>query len=217
MSLRFDLYYTMRSPYCYLATPFLAELVRDYQVDCDLRPVYPLAVSDPSFFTKVNPLFVSYLAMDTARVAERHGIPYRWPQPDPVVQDLETRKIAEEQPYIQRLTRLAVAAQERGRGLPFVVEVSGMIFGGVDDWHLGDHLAGAVARAGLDLGELDAAIAADPDGYQGVAAENRQSQLAAGHWGAPLMVFEGEPFFGQDRLDLFKWRLEQRGLQPRTG
>jgi len=31
----------------------------------------------------------------------------------------------------------------------------------------------------------------------------------------PTMVFEGEPFFGQDRLDLLVWRLEQHGLARR--
>jgi hypothetical protein len=27
------------------------------------------------------------------------------------------------------------------------------------------------------------------------------------------MVFDGEIFFGQDRLDLLVWRMEQKGLQ----
>jgi len=29
------------------------------------------------------------------------------------------------------------------------------------------------------------------------------------------MVFEGEPFFGQDRFDQLKWRLTQHGLTRR--
>jgi hypothetical protein len=28
-------------------------------------------------------------------------------------------------------------------------------------------------------------------------------------------VFEGEPFFGQDRLDVLLWRLKQAGLRAR--
>jgi len=36
------------------------------------------------------------------------------------------------------------------------------------------------------------------------------------HWGVPLMVFEGEAFFGQDRLDVLEWRLEQSGVQRRS-
>jgi hypothetical protein len=29
------------------------------------------------------------------------------------------------------------------------------------------------------------------------------------------MVFNGEPFFGQDRFDLLKWRLELSGMKAR--
>jgi hypothetical protein len=29
-------------------------------------------------------------------------------------------------------------------------------------------------------------------------------------------VFEGEAFFGQDRLDVLEWRLEQSGVQRRS-
>ncbi len=37
----------------------------------------------------------------------------------------------------------------------------------------------------------------------------------AGHWAVPMMVFGGEAFFGQDRVDQLKWRLEQHGLERR--
>jgi len=29
------------------------------------------------------------------------------------------------------------------------------------------------------------------------------------------MVFNGEPFFGQDRIDLLVWRMRQHGLRER--
>ena len=35
--------------------------------------------------------------------------------------------------------------------------------------------------------------------------------------GVPTLVFENEPFFGQDRLDLLLWRLKQSGLKKRGG
>ncbi len=40
---------------------------------------------------------------------------------------------------------------------------------------------------------------------------------AAGHWGVPLSVLDGEPFYGQDRFDLLVWRLEQKWLRKRAG
>ena len=52
-----------------------------------------------------------------------------------------------------------------------------------------------------------------------IAAEIEASQEAhreAGHWGVPTMVFENEPFFGQDRFDVLVWRLKQRGMTPRA-
>jgi 2-hydroxychromene-2-carboxylate isomerase len=144
-----------------------------------------------------------------------NGIPFAWPSPDPIVQDLATMEIAAEQPYIHRLTRLGVAASRRGRGLEFIHEVSRLIFGGVRGWNEGEHLAQAATRAGLDSAELDAAIAADPAGHEAEIESNEAAQKAAGHWGVPLMVFRGEPFFGQDRIDVLLWRMRKAGLAPR--
>ncbi len=82
--------------------------------------------------------------------------------------------------------------------------------GRVDNWHEGEHLAQAAARAGLNLAELDATIAADPDAHEAALAENDAALRQSGHWGVPTMVFEGEPFFGQDRVETLRWRIAQR-------
>jgi 2-hydroxychromene-2-carboxylate isomerase len=217
MSLAVDVFWSFRSPYSYLATGRLVRLGAERDVDLRVRPVLPLAVRVEGFFERVNPLWPMYLLRDTARIAEREGIPYAWPDPDPIVQEWPSRKVAAEQPYIHRLTRLGVEAARRGRGLAFIDEVSQIIWSGkVQQWNEGPHLADAAARAGLDLAELDAAIAAEPARYEALIAENHAALDAAGHWGVPTMVFEGEPFFGQDRLDLLVWRLEQHGLGTRA-
>lgn len=217
MSLSIDLYWSFRSPYSYLATPRIVRLATEYDLDVHVRPVLPLAIRDPHFFDTVNPLWPPYLLRDTWRIAEHEGIDYGWPRPDPVVQDLAARTVATEQPYIWRLVRLGAAAAERGRGLPFISEVSRVIFNGkIDGWDQGAHLTDATARAGLDLSTLDQEIAADPARYDAIVDENQRALEAAGHWGVPTMVFEGEPFFGQDRLDLLVWRLRQHGLSGRT-
>ena len=48
-------------------------------------------------------------------------------------------------------------------------------------------------------------------------AANQVAHEAAGHWGVPTMAFRGEPFFGQDRLDVLLWRLKQNGLRESDG
>ena len=149
------------------------------------------------------------------RVAQFHGVPFGPPRPDPIVQDVQTRKIAEEQPYIFRLTRLGQAAARRSKSLAFCDEVSRLIWGGAENWHEGDHLAGAASRAGLDLAELDAEALNDAAGLDAEIAANQAKLEAAGHWGVPTLVFDGEPFFGQDRIDMALWRMEQKGLTKR--
>jgi hypothetical protein len=59
-------------------------------------------------------------------------------------------------------------------------------------------------------------VAADPDPYEAVIADNEKAHAASGHWGVPTFVFENEPFFGQDRIDLLIWRMESRGLTRRS-
>lgn len=209
-----DLFWSFRSPYSYLATPGALKLERDFDVTVRLRPVLPLAVRDPGFFSPDNLKRARYIALDWVRRAQMAGMAHAWPSPDPIVQDLQTYRVAAEQPYIHRLTRLGVEAERRGAGIEFAFEVSHVIFGGTRDWHLGGTLAGAAQRAGLDLAAMDTAIG--HDGGAGHVAEieaNQAALTAAGHWGVPTFAIDGEPFFGEDRIDTLRWRLGLEGLQ----
>ena len=216
MTLQVDLFWSFRSPYSYLAVPRVVALEAEYDLEFRARPVYPLAVRDQGFFQRVDPMFGPYLFRDTARIAEYLKLPFGWPRPDPVVVD-PTQKPAAHQPYIHRLTRLGVAASEKGRGLPFISEVSKLIWSGeIAGWDQGDHLARAAERAGLDLATMDREIVADPESCERLIEQNQAAHRAAGHWGVPTFVFDTEPFFGQDRIDLLVWRLKLRGLKART-
>ncbi len=216
MTLSIDLFWSFRSPYSYLATRRLVQMQKDYDLSIAARPVYPLAVRKAEFFDSVNPQWIPYLLRDTFRISQMLGLPYRWPRPDPVKIDPSTRHAMPNQPYIHRLTRLGCAAAETGDGLGFLDEVSAVIWGGTENWHEGDHLKYAAARAGFDLAALDAKIEADPQKYEAIIAKNQKVHHDSGHWGVPTMVFQDEPFFGQDRLDVLLWWLKQNGLKKRT-
>lgn len=211
MTANIDLYFSFRSPYSYLATPGALQLEKDYDVEIALRPVLPLAIRQPDFFNPANLQKARYIGMDWERRAEMLGMPHKWPSPDPIVQDFKTFTIAREQPYIYRLVRLGVEAERRGKGIEYAAEVSRTIFGGTQGWDQGDHLAQAAARAGLDLADMEAAIA-DPSSHDAEIEENQARQAEAGHNGVPLFVYNGEPFFGQDRIDTLAWRLGKDGL-----
>lgn len=216
MTLSVDLFFSFRSPYSYLSLPKTLKLVEEYDLAVNLRPVYPLAVRVPGFFKKASPQFARYIVLDSSRVAQHEGIPFRFPRPDPIVQDMTTLEVAAEQPYIHRLTRLGAMAQLEGRSLPFVYAISRTMWdGSVAGWNEGDHLARAAEKAGFDLAAMDAAVSTDPDRYEQVIAGNEKDHAASGHWGVPTFVFEKEPFFGQDRIDLLVWRMQSKGLKRR--
>ena len=217
MTFSVDLYWSFRSPFCYLALDRLLAIHRQYEVEIDVRPVYPIAIRSPEFFKVINRHYRPYHTRDSQRVAAYLGIPFRRPIPDPIVQDMATNAIAEEQPYIFDLTRLGMAAAAASGGLGFIEEVSRILWdGSVDGWNQGNHLSGAVARAGLDYRSLAARVEAEPERLDALIEANQRDHDAAGHWGVPTMVFESEPFYGQDRVEMLLWRMRERGLRKRS-
>lgn len=211
-----DLFWSFRSPFCYLALDRIIEIERNFDLTVNVRPVFPLAVRTPEFFKNINPKYRRYHLQDSARVADFHGIPYRRPIPDPIVQDMETNAIASDQPYIRQLTLLGAAAQSRNAGLPFLDKVARLLWdGSVDGWDQGSHLIDAMNAAGLNGHALLADVEADPDRFGAIIEENQIAQEETDHWGVPLMTFRGETFFGQDRVEMLLWRMLNEGLTER--
>ena len=210
-----DLFWSFRSPWSYLATKRLRAMQDDYQISVQFRPVYPIAIRTEDFFNQVNPLWLSYFMTDVFRVAEFLDLPFVWPSPDPVNQITENGKMrtSKDQPHIYRLTKLGIVAQKLGRGIEFADEVSSLIWGGTKNWH--NHLDQATEKAGLDLAEMDKLLLADSEKLEAQIQSNQLDHEKAGHWGVPTFAFNGEGFFGQDRLDVLLWRMKQEGLQER--
>ena len=69
----------------------------------------------------------------------------------------------------------------------------------------------AAAAAGLDLAEMEQAI--ENGDHLAEIDKNHAMLEEAGHWGVPTMVLRGEPFFGQDRIETLRWRLDKYGLK----
>jgi 2-hydroxychromene-2-carboxylate isomerase len=217
MTLNLTLFWSFRSPYSYVLLPRINDLRKTHDVAIDLRIVHPAAIRNPSYFARMDPLARAYFMKDSARVAAFHGMAFRRPVPDPVSQDPVTLAISPDQPLAVRLGRLGIAAAERGRGLEFATEVSRLLWdGSVTGWDEGHHLAEATASAELNLAQLEQVILDDPAHHDARLNANGQALRDCGHWGVPTMVFDGEPFFGQDRFEVLVWRLKQSGLQERA-
>ena len=210
-----DYYWSFRSHYCYLGIDRVMELPQEFAIDIRLRPVLPLILRTPQYFTSLPETGVNrwtYIQQDAERIAERLNLPFGWPDPDPVAFTPGEFKPAKEQPHIYRLTRLAVAAEHHGKGLEVTAALARAIFSPDGGWDDPQRIMDAVESTGLGYDELAAEITATAPLLDAEVAANADALAEAGHWGVPTLVFRGEAFFGQDRIDDLKWRMRQQGL-----
>jgi 2-hydroxychromene-2-carboxylate isomerase len=204
-----DVYWSHQSPYCYFALDRILDLDRRPDVEVALRPVLPGVLRIPEVFADVPEIAQRYFAHDVERTAAFLGLPYGEPRPHPVAFQPGTLfRAARDQPRIHRLYHLTAAANERGRGWAFLDRVTRLIWDGTSrDWHSGGALRSAIERAGLDYAELARQAEAEVRRFGRGFAANHDALRRAGHWGVPTFVYEGEPFFGQDRFDQLLWRM----------
>ncbi|MEO1252683.1 MAG: DsbA family protein [Pseudomonadota bacterium] len=207
-----EIYWSFRSPYSYLAVDRLIAIRRDFEIEIDFRPVRPLALREPDYFEKARPQFLTYLISDVRREAERLRIPVSPPDPDPVRMDMATGVVDAEQPNMHRLMALGLAACSMDKGLDFAAAVAKRIWTGVAGWYGDEHLAAAATDASVSFDALQAWADGNEDAIAKTIARNEAAQLVH-HWGVPLMVLDGEPFFGQDRINALIWRLDGLGLR----
>jgi len=206
-----DLYWSFRSPYSYLAVKNIRAIEARRDVKFNVKIIMPLAIRDPSFFDSRGTNWLGYVMRDIVRVAQMTDQMIMPPNPDPIVQDMATTEISPDQPYIWRLSRLGVLANDANKGLAFIDEVSRVIWSG-ENWYDGTILADAVKRASLDLAALESDITEHETELDARIDQHDKDLRKAGHWGVPTCVLNYEPFFGMDRLDVLEWRLDQMGI-----
>jgi 2-hydroxychromene-2-carboxylate isomerase len=220
-----DVCWSMRSPYSYLTLNRLTWLHSNYNVNINIRVIFPVAVRTRHESGKAGSgrwYKMGDALHDTHRTGKYEGVPFKYPYPDPIWQNEYPPESAdnaihplEKQPYIGWLTRLGNYAELQGKGIHYVHAVSSLIWGGHAD-HWPDHVKERFNSIdGLDYDTAIQNIREHTEEVDAVWQKNQMIQLNAGHGGVPLMIFQGEPFFGQDRFNQFYWRLRQSGLTRR--
>ncbi len=219
-----DVFWSMRSPYCYISLNRCLEMRRKYNFNLNLRIVYPIAIKDPDIVDSMAGMKyrLPYQVIDPGRTAHFHGVPYAYPVPDVVKQEPGFGAISpyEEQGNVRFLTRCGVAAADIGKGWDYLNEVMRLVWNGQKiHWDQDDlkQVRAAIEAAGIDA-KVIADVEANGDKYDAMIQKNMDLQETndCQHEGVPCFVFRNEPFFGQDRMEMLIWRLKQYGLTERA-
>jgi len=198
-----DYYDSMSSPWTYLGHLRFMELARTFGLTVHHKPMDLLKVWSVS-----GGLPLKQRAQQ--RQAYRHQELRRWRELLGVPCNLEPafHPVAD-----RRACYLAIAAMQRGLDWD---KLSYALLRAVwvEDRNIADHptLAAIADESGMDGTALlastdDAAVKAEYD-------RNTEAAIALGVFGAPTYLFEGELFWGQDRLAMLEWRLTQKLGQP---
>jgi 2-hydroxychromene-2-carboxylate isomerase len=195
-----DFYFDFSSPYGYLAAMRINAIAAKYERRVKWRPILlgPAFKASGNSVLIAQPLKGPYSQRDFSRTARFMGVPFKQPEPFPI--------------GTQNAARIFYWLDDRDpvQAHRFAMTCFATYFAEGIDISAPEKVAELAERVGADR---DAALAAmaDPLVKERLKREVDAS-LAAGVFGSPYIVVDGEPFWGSDRLDQLQAWLETGGF-----
>ena len=195
-----EFFYGIGSRYSYLASSQMERLERDTGATVRWRPLYSSLLMqrrgmDPFKGAPASGQYeTAYRTQDVARWAAYYGIPFHDPDWDAL--------------DWQRFALAAVVADRLGGVVPFTKNLYDAVFGRGAAPKSDAKLARIADRSGLDGREFLRLI--DDAETQQRHDQTIADALAAGVFGVPSFVIDGELFWGNDRLVLLRHHLGAR-------
>jgi 2-hydroxychromene-2-carboxylate isomerase len=191
-----EFFFDFASPYSYVAAHRIELLATQYGRTVDWRPFLMAAVFKASGSVPLVQQYAPkarYALIDFARSAELAGLDFRLPDPFPIMTQNAAR------------AALWVKGEAPARIGDFVRAVTRAYF--VDNAAINE--PAVLAGIGTTLGfDGDALVAATTDAsIKDALRRDTDEAIARGVFGTPFVFVDGEPFWGNDRLDHVQARL----------
>ena len=187
------IYWSLRSPYSYLALVRAKQLADHYQVPLEVKPVLPMVMRRMQV-PKTKGL---YITADVKREADKYGIPFGRIA-DPLGAGVE------------RCYALFDYAQSHGLGWSFLHSCASGVWAEGILSESDSGLQKLVERAGLNWSQAWPLLS--DDSWRLWAQDNLAELYGHNLWGVPSLVYGNTKVFGQDRLD----RIEQAIIDDLT-
>jgi len=186
----FEMFFSLRSPYSYLAMMRAPDLAERWGATLTLRPILPMVMRALPVPQEKR----LYIVRDCKREADRLGIPFGKIE-DPIGAGVE------------RGLAILNHAIPDGRGVKFAQSFYRGVWSEGLNAATDSGLRKMVERAGLDWSYAQDAI--DDESWRNAVEANRQELFGRGLWGVPSFSVGERSTFGQDRLwQVGQWLVE---------
>ena len=185
-----ELFHSIRSPYSYLSLKRVYEIADAFGLELKLRPVLPMVMRG----MQVPRTKLLYIAKDTAREAERNGVPFG-KIADPVGAGAE------------RCLAVFQYAESEHKGRDFLANAGVAIWSEAIDVSTDKGMRKVTGRTGLFWPDVVAAMQSGD--WRGEVEGNRESMMNSGSWGVPTIRLGDDVFWGQDRDWLLVRHIEE--------
>ena len=193
-----DFHFDFSSPYGYLAAQKIDALAAKYGRTVNWRPMLLGVVFRQTGMAPLTqiPIKGDYARRDFERSARFHGIAFRMPPVFPIASQAPSRIVlwakARDRALASKLARALYAAYFR----------DGLDISQPDV--AADVAASVAAETGVDRAALRASI--DDPAIKDALKREVDAAIAAGVFGSPFVIVDGESFWGLDRFDqLERW------------
>jgi len=185
----FDFYFDFSSPYGYLGAQMVDELAAKHGRSADWHPMLLGVVFKQTGAAPLTQIPVKgpYSARDFARTARYHGIEFKMPPVFPIPAQAPSRIM------------LWAKAQSPEAGARLAKALYRAFFVEGLDISQPDVAAEVAGRAGFDAQAARAAV--DDPAMKDALKREVDAAIAAGVFGSPFIIVDGEPFWGTDRFD----------------
>ena len=189
MTTPLQFHFDFSSPYGYLAAERIEALATKHERGVEWRPmllgaVFKITGTQPLTFV---PLKGDYTRRDLPRTARFHGIEFRMPSKFPIATQAAARIVVWQRGVDAR------------RCAPLVRALYRAFFVADRDISDPDIAAEVATEAGVDRSAARAAV--DDVAIKDTLKHDVEAAIAAGVFGSPFVVVDGEPFWGLDRFE----------------
>ena len=188
------IYWSARSPYSYLGLIRSIQLVEFYQIPLKIKPVLPMMMRGMNVPRSKK----MYIFLDTKREAEKYGIPYGFVA-DPLGAAVE------------RCYALLDYAKKENKLTKFLISFSQAVNAEGIRAETDKGLKVIVERCGLSWSIAKAQLTNTQ--WKSEVNNNLTEMYKSGCWGVPSFRYNGNSYWGQDRLGIIEKQIQKHSLR----